>query len=124
MLRRDGKADYVWTRSIDGVAKVWYNKHDKNTNGWREGGVFASGVGANGDNVRYAIMDSTERSSYIVLDPATGAPAAWLNGCKDTGCPDPSSTCQFLGADETCIFGYEACLQKMGCGGRDRKSVV
>lgn len=80
--------------------------------------MFASGVGANGDNVRYAIMDSTERSSYIVLDPATGAPAAWLNGCKDTGCPDPSSTCQFLGADETCIFGYEACLQKMGCGGR------
>lgn len=92
-MRRDEKADYVWTRSIDGVAKVWYNNYefkeegheDKSRYGWREGGVFASGVGANGDNVRYAIMDKSGRSSYVVLDPATGAPAAWLNGCDDKG---------------------------------------
>lgn len=93
LLPRDEKADYVWTRSIDGVAKVWYNNYefkedgneDKSRYGWREGGVFASGVGANGDNVRYAIMDKSGRSSYVVLDPATGAPAAWLNGCDNKG---------------------------------------
>ncbi|KAL5347503.1 hypothetical protein ACLOAV_007815 [Pseudogymnoascus australis] len=92
-INGDEKADYVWTRSIDGVAKVWYNNYefkeegqeDKSRYGWREGGVFASGVGANGDNVRYAIMDKSGRSSYVVLDPATGAPAAWLNGCDDKG---------------------------------------
>ncbi|OBT86037.1 hypothetical protein VE02_05546 [Pseudogymnoascus sp. 03VT05] len=78
---------------IDGVAKVWYNNYefkkegdeDKSQYGWREGGVFASGVGANGDNVRYAIMDKSGRASYVVIDPATGAPAAWLNGCDDKG---------------------------------------
>ena len=84
--RRDDRADYVWTRSIDGVAKVWYNNYvEDESSGWTEGGVFASGVGANGDNVRYAIMDGSGRSSYVVLDPATGALAAWLNGCDEKG---------------------------------------
>lgn len=129
MFLRDGKADYVWTRGIDGVAKVWYNQYAGDANsdtppgrlGWREGGVFASGVGANGDNVRYAVMDATTRSSYIVLDPATGALAAWLNGCDNDCidpftpcCPDPFSPCEYLG-DDGCIFGYEACLQANQC---------
>lgn len=73
---------------------VWYNNYEfkedggeaKSRYGGREGGVFASGVGANGVNVRYAIMDKSGRSRYVVLDPATGAPAAaWLNGCDDKG---------------------------------------
>jgi len=126
LLDRDGRADYVWTRIIDGVAKVWFNEYSQTSDrrGWREGGVFASGVGANGDNVRYAIMDKTNRSSYIVLDPATGALGAWLNGC-DNGCvdpfqpccPDPFSSCEYLG-ENGCEFGYSACLQKMGCSNR------
>jgi hypothetical protein len=116
----------VWTRSIDGVAQVWFNQYSQASDrrGWREGGVFASGVGANGDNVRYAIMDKTNRASYIVLDPATGALGAWLNGC-DNGCrdrfqpccPDPFSPCEYL-SDEGCDFGYSACLQKMGCSNK------
>lgn len=68
------------------MAKVWYNNYP-NKPVWREGGVFASGVGANGDNVRYGIMQHTGRASYIVLDPTTGALAAWLNGCENFGNP-------------------------------------
>ncbi|KAH7171444.1 hypothetical protein EDB81DRAFT_877439 [Dactylonectria macrodidyma] len=34
------------------------------------------------------------------------------------GCPDSFDPCQYVEDDGTCTFGYAACLQKMGCGGR------
>ncbi|KAK4171624.1 hypothetical protein QBC36DRAFT_365703 [Triangularia setosa] len=34
------------------------------------------------------------------------------------GCPKPSDPCQYAEDDGSCSYGYAACLQKMGCGGR------
>lgn len=83
---RDGKADYVWTRKTDGQARVWYNNYP-NQPVWRPAGVFATAnfdkAEANGHLVRYARMTHTGRASYVLLDPDTGALAAWLNGCDD-----------------------------------------
>ncbi|KAK4119253.1 hypothetical protein N657DRAFT_650357 [Parathielavia appendiculata] len=41
---------------------------------------------------------------------------SFRNRCQ--GCPDPFDTCQYTAEDGQCVFGYAACLQKMGCGGR------
>jgi len=76
----------------------------------------------------------TRMNSQTVL--ASGACAYWANGqgkindgycvayknnngvdCK-IGCPNSFDPCQYLEDDGTCSFGYVACLQKMGCGGR------
>ena len=82
----DGKADYVWTRKLDGRVKVWYNEYpDKPT--WREGGEVAEGVGTSGANIRYGKLQSTGRADYIAVDPESGAIAAWLNGCSS---PEPT----------------------------------
>ncbi|KAJ4208903.1 hypothetical protein NW759_013504 [Fusarium solani] len=81
-LNGDGKADYVWTRKLDGRVKVWYNNYP-NKPTWREAGEIAGGVGTSGANVRYGTLSSTGRADYIPVDPKTGAIAAWLNGCND-----------------------------------------
>ncbi|KAJ4253800.1 hypothetical protein NW762_010195 [Fusarium torreyae] len=39
---------------------------------------------------------------------------SFRNQCE---CPDPFNTCQYLGDDGICVFGFEACMQKMGCSG-------
>nr|UMZ45332.1 hypothetical protein [Paramyrothecium sp.] len=83
----DGKADYVWTRKLDGKAWVWYNSYP-NTPMWRDGGEIASGVGASGSNVRYAKLQNTGRADYIVVDPATGALGAWLSSCQSPERPE------------------------------------
>lgn len=41
---------------------------------------------------------------------------SFRNRCK--GCPNSFDPCQYVEDDGTCSFGYAACLQKMGCGGR------
>ncbi|KAL1792968.1 hypothetical protein ACET3X_009475 [Alternaria dauci] len=33
------------------------------------------------------------------------------------GCPDPFNTCQYEDSEGICVYGYAACLQKMGCSG-------
>jgi hypothetical protein len=85
-MNGDGKADYVWTRRLDGRVKVWYNDYPKKPT-WREAGEIAGGVGTSGANVRYAKLQSTGRYDYVAVDPGTGAIGAWLNGCGD---PDTS----------------------------------
>ncbi|KAJ3523240.1 hypothetical protein NM208_g12526 [Fusarium decemcellulare] len=42
----------------------------------------------------------------------------WSFRNKCEGCPDPFDPCQYLEDDGTCSFGYAACMQKMGCGGK------
>src|SRR5689334_14823623 len=34
------------------------------------------------------------------------------------GCPNNLSPCQYIEDDGSCTYGYIACLQKMGCGGK------
>lgn len=85
-LYRDGKADYIWTRPIDGAMFVWFNNFP-NQPAWLSQGNLASGVGVSGQNVRYADLQGTGRSSYIAIDPSTNAISAWLNGCDKRGLP-------------------------------------
>lgn len=85
-INGDGKADYVWTRKLDGRVLVWYNEYP-NLPAWREGGEIAAGVGTSGANIRYARLTSTGRADYVAVDPESGAIAPWLNGC---GNPDTS----------------------------------
>jgi FG-GAP-like repeat len=83
-INGDGKADYIWTKSIDGSAYVWINNYP-NKPTWLEKGQIAGGVGTSGQNIRYAKLQGTGRASYTAVDPNTGAIAAWLNGCNDLG---------------------------------------
>ncbi|KAF4990980.1 hypothetical protein FDECE_14187 [Fusarium decemcellulare] len=85
-INGDGKADYVWTRRLDGRVKVWYNDYP-NKPTWREAGEIAGGVRTSGANIRYGKLQSTGREDYVAVDPKTGAIGAWLNGCSD---PDTS----------------------------------
>ena len=78
----DGKADYVWTRPIDGSVRVWYNDYP-NKPTWLEAGKIAVGVGTSGANIRYGKLLSTGREDYVAVDRKTGAIGAWLNGCGD-----------------------------------------
>ena len=83
---RDGKADYIWTRPIDGATFVWFNNFPDQP-AWLSQGDLASGVGVNGANVRYADLQGTGRSSFLAIDPNTNALSAWLNGCDKRGFP-------------------------------------
>lgn len=78
----DGRADYVWTRRLDGRVRVWYNQYPSQPT-WREGGEIAGGVGTSGANVKYARLQVTGRADYVAVDPLTGALGAWLGGCAD-----------------------------------------
>lgn len=78
----DGRADYVWTRKLDGRVRVWYNQYPAQPT-WREGGEIAGGVGTSGANVRYARLQVTGRADYVAVDPLTGALGAWLGACAD-----------------------------------------
>jgi hypothetical protein len=85
-INGDGKADYVWTRKLDGRTLVWYNNYP-NSPRWREGGNIAGGVGTAGSNIRWGKLTSTGRADYLAVEPYTGAVAAWLNGCIEKGEP-------------------------------------
>ncbi|OAA69170.1 lipolytic protein G-D-S-L family [Akanthomyces lecanii RCEF 1005] len=84
----DGKADYVWTRPLDGQVQVWLNMYPQ-LPAWRHIGVVKDDVGTSGANIRFAQLTGTKqqpgsgRADYVAVDPTTGAIAAWLNGCDD-----------------------------------------
>jgi hypothetical protein len=79
-INGDGKADYVWTRKLDGRTRVWYNNYPDSQK-WIYGGEIASGVGTAGSNIRWGKLTSTGRADYLAVEPFTGAVAAFLNGC-------------------------------------------
>jgi hypothetical protein len=77
----DGKADYVWTRKLNDLTRVWYNNYP-NSPRWIQGGeIIASGVGTAGSNIRWGKLTSTGRADYLAVEPSTGAAAAFPNGC-------------------------------------------
>jgi hypothetical protein len=79
-LKSDGKADYIWTSALDGSVRAWYNNYP-NQPTWLEQGKIADGVGISGNCIRYARITRLSKTSYVAVDPNTGAIAAWLNGC-------------------------------------------
>lgn len=92
-INGDGKADYVWTRKLDGHVKVWYNDYPKKPT-WREGGEIAEGVDTSGANIKYAKLTTSGRADYVAIDPKEGSISAWPNGCSNPGLnldlPEPS----------------------------------
>lgn len=88
LLHSDGKADYVWTRPLDGQVQVWLNKYPQ-LPAWKHIGVVKDGVGTSGANIRLAPLTGTKqhpgsgRADYVAVNPGTGAIVAWLNGCDD-----------------------------------------
>ncbi|KAJ3497498.1 hypothetical protein NLG97_g1847 [Lecanicillium saksenae] len=88
-INGDGKADYVWTRPLDGGVEVWLNMYPAHPT-WHSIGEVLPGTGTSGHNVRFAqLADKGEhgREDYIAVDPSTGALAAWLNGCSALASP-------------------------------------
>lgn len=80
--RSDGKADYLWTRPLDGRVEAWLNRYPE-LPAWYHVGEIAGGVGTSGANVRHAQLMFGGRTDYVAVDPNTGALAAWLSGCND-----------------------------------------
>ncbi|OAA72425.1 lipolytic protein G-D-S-L family [Cordyceps fumosorosea ARSEF 2679] len=84
----DGRADYVWTRPLNGRVEVWLNMYPQQP-AWRHVGVVNNCVGTSGANTRLATLPGTRRrpgsgrADFVAVGPNTGALAAWLNGCDD-----------------------------------------
>ncbi|KAJ3546835.1 hypothetical protein NM208_g1807 [Fusarium decemcellulare] len=76
----DGKADCVWTRSVDGAVPVCFNQYP---NEWKDIGVISGDAGTSGNNIRFATLQLGGRADVITLDPNTGALGAWLNACDN-----------------------------------------
>ncbi|MEU3078349.1 FG-GAP-like repeat-containing protein [Streptomyces laurentii] len=74
-LDADGRADYV-TVAADGSVKAWLN--NGTGAGWTSLGVYATGTGAPGDQVRLADLDADGRADYLTV-AADGSVKAWLN---------------------------------------------
>ncbi|XWX00175.1 hypothetical protein V2A60_008195 [Cordyceps javanica] len=89
-INGDGKADYVWTRPLDGRVEVWLNMYPQ-LPAWEHIGVVRDGAGTSGANIRFAQLTGTRqrpgsgRADYVAADPSSGAVAAWLSGCDDDG---------------------------------------
>ncbi|EPE31425.1 hypothetical protein GLAREA_12728 [Glarea lozoyensis ATCC 20868] len=96
----------------------WNDKACWNMNG---AGDSASSVGGEGCTTFYRERDC-QGENWVNYGDAPTIPGfldnhiwSFRNQCD---CPNPFDPCQFAGDDGACTFGYSACLQKVGCGGR------
>ncbi|GAA0369310.1 FG-GAP-like repeat-containing protein [Streptomyces blastmyceticus] len=79
-INGDGRADYLVVDEY-GAVSAWLNNGDKNHVAWTKAGRngrIATGVGASGDQVRFADINGDGRADYLVVDDS-GAVHAWLN---------------------------------------------
>lgn len=78
----DGLADYLWVNRLDGSVSQWKNG-GLTDNGWHWSaqGQIATGVGANGLAIQFAILNGNGRADYLNVDPESGAVTQWANGC-------------------------------------------
>jgi hypothetical protein len=101
-INGDGLADYLWVNRLDGSVSEWQNGGMKEVWQWYPQGKIATGVGANGLAVHFAVLNGNGRADYLKVDPASGAVTIWANGCfgesfDGTGwltaqCTDPGIT--------------------------------
>ncbi|MGY4644959.1 FG-GAP-like repeat-containing protein [Cellulomonas sp. URHB0016] len=87
-LDRNGLADYLVVNP-DSSVQAWLNGGRNGSGGeewiWRPQGTIASGVGARGDEVRFADLDSDGLADYWRVNDNSSV-QAWLNGgIKPTG---------------------------------------
>jgi hypothetical protein len=92
-LNGDGRAEYIYVHD-DSSIEVWLNLGgpDDGPNAakvsWLAQGVIATGIGEDGDGVRFADLNGDGRAEYLWVDRVTGAVTAYLNlGGPDDG-PD------------------------------------
>lgn len=83
----DGKADYLWTRPLDGQVIAWRNMYPE-VPAWKPLGIIRPGDPANSHNVLWGKLTSSGRSHPIRVDVDTGAIGSWLSTCQGT--PPPS----------------------------------
>ncbi|MFI5867352.1 FG-GAP repeat domain-containing protein [Streptomyces sp. NPDC051546] len=88
----DGDDDYYITVHPDtGAVTLWENQGASGAPdsgwAWQPRGRIASGVGARGENVRFADVDGDRRDDYVVLGASSGSVTAWSNGGYRPGSP-------------------------------------
>lgn len=79
----DGLVDYLWVNRLDGSVSEWKNGGVAADGHWQWSaqGQIATGVGANGLAIHFAIIYGNGRADYLNVDPGTGAVTLWANGC-------------------------------------------
>jgi hypothetical protein len=80
-LNNDDRADYVVVHPSSRV-EAWLNGGPKSSGGdwiWAPQGTIAGGVGAAGDEVRFADLTGDHREDYLDVNPVNGSTRAWLN---------------------------------------------
>jgi hypothetical protein len=77
----DGLADYLWINRLDGSVSEWRNDGTADNWQWDPQGEIATGVGANGLSIHFAVLNGNGRADYLNVDPASGAVTQWVNGC-------------------------------------------
>ncbi|MBW4700450.1 MULTISPECIES: FG-GAP-like repeat-containing protein [unclassified Micromonospora] len=81
----DGRDDYLVVDSV-GRVRAWQNNIGGAGSPWGGLGEIASGVGANGNQVRFADLNGDGRDDYLVVDEQAGI-RAWLNNIGTGGRP-------------------------------------
>ncbi|MFC9797253.1 FG-GAP-like repeat-containing protein [Streptomyces sp. NPDC127584] len=90
----DGDDDYLTVHPGTGAVTFWENQGASAASdsgwAWQPRGRIASGVGARGENIRFADVDGDRRDDYVVLGASNGSITAWSNGGFRPGSPiDP-----------------------------------
>ncbi|EDY47710.1 conserved hypothetical protein [Streptomyces clavuligerus] len=73
----DRRDDYLVV-DANGAVRAWLNNSAAPAGGWTEAGQLTAGVGATGDQVRFADLNADGRADYLIVD-ANGSVRAWLN---------------------------------------------
>ena len=81
-INGDGRADYLVVDNVTGATTAWLNGGPNQAGGpiWMPIGQIASGTSNSSSYVRFADINGDHRADYLVVDKATGAVTAWLNG--------------------------------------------
>lgn len=80
-INGDGLADYLWVNRLDGAVSEWQNGGAQGGWKWIPLDRIATGVGANGLSVQFAVLSGKGRADYLHVDPASGSVTLWVNGC-------------------------------------------
>lgn len=81
-INGDGRADFLGVNPANGAVSAYLNGGPNPAGGWiwYPLGQIASGESNSSSYVRFADINGDHRADYLVVDKATGAVTAWLNG--------------------------------------------